>query len=93
MSNEEKEVYAGKWFGQDVVFNRTWGGHRFTDQECEDLLDGREIELYNLTSKKTGKNYGTRGMLARQVYMGKSYVGFQPNFAPSKAGAKTTKAA
>lgn len=80
----EKEYYEGSWKGKKVKFNRVYSGHRFTDAECRDLCDGKEIEI-ELTSAKTGKPYGAVGRLANLEYNGHKYVGFErTGFAQSK---------
>lgn len=73
---EEKEKYEGTWNGKHVKFSRTWGGYRFTDEECEALCNGDEIEIFGLKSK-AGKEYGVRGKLSEQSYNGHKYVGFK----------------
>lgn len=73
---EVKEKYEGTWNGKEVKFTRTWGGHTFTDEECEELLAGKEIEVLGLKSK-TGNEYGVTGKLTKQSFNGHSYVGFE----------------
>lgn len=72
---DEKEKYEGTWNGKAVKFNREWGGHRFTDEECEQLCAGETIEIYGLVAK-SGKTYGVQGNLAELEYNGNKYVGF-----------------
>lgn len=74
MMTNEKEYVEGTWNGEPVRFNRVWSGHRFTDEECEQLLDGEEIVLKDLN----GKNgpYSCKGRLEQQVYNGHEFVGF-----------------
>lgn len=71
---DQKEKYEGTWNGRQVRFNRTWGGHRFTDEECEALCEGREI-----TVELNGNNgpYKVKGQLSKQEYNGHPYVGFE----------------
>ena len=76
MEKTEKERYTGTWNGKEVSFAREWGGHRFTDEECEALCDGKEINIHGLVSK-AGKTYGVKGKLSDLVYNGKKYVGFE----------------
>ena len=66
----EKERFSGSWNGEEISANRTWGGHRFTDQEVADLLDGEMVVLENLVSTKTGNTYSVRGRLAHQSFNG-----------------------
>lgn len=72
-----KEKYNGTWNGKNVSFTREWSGHRFTDDECEALCRGEEIEITDCVSAKTGKTFGVHGNLAKQKFNGHSYVGFQ----------------
>lgn len=72
----QKEKYTGKFKGKDVSFNRSWGGHRFTDEECEKLCNGEEITITGLTSK-SGSTYGVKGKLSKQSYNGKPFYGFE----------------
>jgi DNA topoisomerase-3 len=69
------ERYSGKFKGKDVSFKRTWGGHRFTDEECEALLRGEEITITGLVSK-SGSTYGVKGKLKKMSYQGNPYYGF-----------------
>lgn len=81
---EQKEKFSGTWNGKSVSFNRVWGGHRFTDEECEALCNGEEIEALGLTSK-AGKTYGVTGRLAEQTYNNHKFIGFErTGFANSK---------
>lgn len=73
----QKTKYEGTWKRKKVSFNREWGGHYFTDEECERLCKGEEIEVHGLISKKTGKPYGIRGKLSKQSYKGHDFVGFE----------------
>lgn len=72
----QKEKYTGQWNGHEVSFNREWGGHRFTDEECEALCNGEEITL-TLPSRDGGGTYDVTGKLANMEYNGRKYVGFQ----------------
>ena len=76
MDTGERERCEGTWNGRDVRFNRTWSGHRFTDEECEKLLSGEEIEI-EATSAKTGKTFRVKGKLSEQTYNGRKFVGFE----------------
>lgn len=71
----QKEKYSGTFKGKQVSFNRTWGGHRFTDDECEALLRGEEITITGLQSK-SGSTYGVKGKLKKQSYNGNPFYGF-----------------
>lgn len=82
---EKKEKYEGTWNGKSVKFTRTWGGHRFTDEECEALCNGDEIEVFGLKSK-AGKEYGVTGKLSEQSYNGHKFVGFERTGFANKPG-------
>ena len=75
VEQQQKEKFTGTWNGKNVSFSREWGGHRFTDKECEALCNGDEIEINGLTSK-SGNTYGVRGKLAEQTYNEHKFVGF-----------------
>lgn len=84
----DKEKYEGIWSvtGKTIRFTREWGGHRFTDEECEDLLSGKEINVNGLVSK-SGSTYGVKGKLSELEYNGHKYVGFErTGFADSANG-------
>lgn len=75
----EKEKYTGEWNGNTVSFNREWSGHRFSDAECEALLNGAEI-IIEAKSKKTGNLFSVCGKLGEGEYNGKRFISFQPDF-------------
>lgn len=85
----EKEYFEGTWdkTGAHVRFNRTWSGHRFTDQECMDLLAGKDIEI-TAQSKKTGDDFTVIGALGEGEYQGRTFVGFTPDFTKPTSAAK-----
>ena len=76
MAEQAVERFEGKWKGQDVHPKREWSGHRFTDDECEKLLAGEEIEI-TAVSAKTGKEFKCAGKLSQQEYNGNQFVGFE----------------
>lgn len=59
----DKEYMSADFKGKKISFCRIWGGHRFTDEECETLLRGDELSLKDLKSKK-GTSYGVVGKLS-----------------------------
>ena len=71
-----KEKCEGNFNGIDISFNKEWGGHTFTEDECEALLAGEEIEINGLISK-AGKEYGVKGKLTKQNYKGHAFYGFE----------------
>ena len=76
---EEVERYEGVHIptGQPVRFKRVWAGHRFTDDECQKLLNGEDITFIALSKK--GTEFNASGNLAEQEFNGHSYWGFQMN--------------
>ena len=68
--------YSGTWNGKQVSFKKEWSEHTFTDDECEKLCSGKEIEIEAI-SKKTGKPFKCKGILADQEFNGHTYVGFK----------------
>ena len=85
----EKEYFEGTWVpaNKHVKFNRTWSGHRFTDQECMDLLAGKDIEI-TATSAKTGNDFSVVGALEENEFKGRKFVGFKADFSKPTAAAK-----
>lgn len=85
---------SGTWNGRDVSFKKSWSGHDFTDEECEKLLAGEEIEIE--ATGKSGKPFKCRGHLEEQSYNGRKYVGFKNlgfvNDGASGGGAKAPAA-
>lgn len=82
----EKEKYEGTWNGKQVRFTRSFRGKRLTDEQCEALLAGRQIEIPGLKSK-AGNEYGVIGQLAELEYNGHPYVGVeQVDFMKSHRG-------
>ena len=85
----EKEYFEGTWekTGAHVRFNRTWSGHRFTDQECMDLLAGKDIEI-TATSKRTGDDFTVIGSFGEYEFEGRKCIGFIPDFTKPASAAK-----
>ena len=75
---EKKEKYTGVWSktGKEISFTRKYCDHRFTDEECEDLLAGKEITLMGVTSSK-GKVFNCKGILDNQEFNGSKFIGFK----------------
>lgn len=72
-----KEKYEGTFNGKKVSFNRDFRGHRFTDEECEALCEGKEIEVLGLVAK-SGNTYGVKGRLNDNLeFNGHTYTGFE----------------
>lgn len=76
---DDVERFEGTWNGKKVKVKRNWGGHRFTDEEVEWLLNGAFI-TFEAVSNKTGNTYTAKGKLAEQEYQGRTFVGFKPVF-------------
>lgn len=89
----EKEYFEGTWqkTGAHVRFNRTWSGHRFTDQECMDLLAGKDIEI-TATSKRTGDDFTVIGSFGEYEFEGRKCIGFIPDFTKPTSAAKRSVA-
>lgn len=78
MQNQQKEKYTGVFGGSTVSFSRVWRGHRFTDEECEALCNGEDLQIFGLVSKKNpDKTYAVTGRLTHQTYNGNPFVGFE----------------
>lgn len=75
-TTEKKEKFDGIWNGKEISFTREWGGHRFTDDECEELLEGNEIKIEDLVNA-SGVTYGVIGKLSEQSFKGHKFVGFE----------------
>lgn len=72
---EEVERFSGTWNSQSVNVKRVWGGHRFTDEEVQILLDGGMISFE--ANKKDGSGtYTAKGGLMEQEYEGRTFVAF-----------------
>lgn len=65
--------------GQEIKFNKEWGGYTFSDSEVAQLLNGDVIEI-EPTSQKSGKTYKVSGQLAEGEYKGKKFWGFKADF-------------
>ncbi len=46
------EVYQGLQHGRPIAFSRVFRGHRFTDRECEALVQGSCIAVHNIHGKR-----------------------------------------
>lgn len=75
----QKEKVTGlfKPDNKEVSFNRVWGGHRFTDDEVDNLLEGNTIQLKDCISLKTGKPFSCMGKLSQQTYEDHKFYGFE----------------
>lgn len=62
--------------GVEISFKKEWGGHKFTDEEIEQLSKGESITIKNLKNKR-GKKYSATGKLEEQKFKGKSFWGFK----------------
>ena len=72
----KKEKASGVYLptGENISFNVEWSSHRFTDQEVQDLLAGKEIAFTAVN--RSGNEYTARGILKQQEYNGHAYWGF-----------------
>lgn len=88
-----REKFEGFWkrTGEEVTFNRLWGtnahwaGHRFSDAECEKLLNG-EVVSFDAVSKAK-KPYTAVGTLEQGIYEGRAFHAFKPDFDKKVPGA------
>ena len=55
MSEQVVEKFEGvlKSTNEVIKFKRVWGGHRFTDEECQRLLDGEVISFTAKSARST----------------------------------------
>lgn len=70
-----KEKIDGNFNGQQIAFSKNWGNHTFTESEINALLAGQEIDFK--AKGKDGNTYTVTGKLAKQIYKGKEFYGFQ----------------
>lgn len=91
VANREKVTGLWKRSGEEVSFNRVWGtnnhwaGHRFTDVECQKLLDGAVVSFDAVSKGK--KPYTAVGTLEQGVYEGRAFHAFKPDFSKADASA------
>ena len=82
-SNVNMDDYCvGTWKRKKIKFKKSWGGHTFTDEECEQLLAGKSISFQ--ATSKGGKTYTATGKLSEQTYNGNKFVGFKADFSNKK---------
>lgn len=88
----QKEKYSGTWRGKQISFTRVWSEYRFTDDECERLLAGEDVEVHGLISKTNGTKYDVVGHLEEQTFNGHTFVGYmRTGFAGGNKGGFPTK--
>lgn len=75
-AREIKEKASDIWKGQRVSFSCEWSGIRFSDEQVEHLLQGKEISV---KTKKNGRIYTTCGSLDQKKYKRKKFIGFHPS--------------
>lgn len=91
---KNKERASGVWSvtNKEISFTREWRGHRFTDKEVKDLLDGKDITINGIVSQKDKSKYGVTGHLANLEYNGVKFIGFDmTGFAGNNNGEKKEK--
>lgn len=75
------ERYVGMFNGEKISFKRDWGGHHFTDEECEQMLRGEKLSFPAVS--KAGKEYTASGYLGKGKFTDSKtgreieYYGFQ----------------
>lgn len=80
----DANYYYGLWKGEEIRFKRSFMGYKFTDDECEILINGGDIQ-FNATNKD-GETVELSGKLERQITeSGVKYVGLKPVY-PLKEG-------
>lgn len=87
-SGRERVTGAWKKCGREVTFSRTWGGYEFTDEQIQDLLDGKTIEFDHKSA------YGMQhisGHLDNCEYKGRKFVGFAMDRKPSTSSTKKSE--
>ena len=72
-----KEKYTAVINGEEVKFSRVWGGHRFTDEECDSLVKGDTITITISNSHRPYSVVDVVGKLEAQIYNGHSFTGFK----------------
>lgn len=77
LEESDKEQYEGIWkvTGKKIRFNRMWNNYRFSDEQCEDLLEGKHIQFDSIS--KSGEEKSYCGILDEQEYKGFRYFGFK----------------
>ena len=75
-SFEPKEKVSGMFKGEAKTISRSYGSHRFTDEEVAQLFDGQDVEI--VLKSKEGRDFQVKGRLTDFTYKGKVYFGFQP---------------
>ena len=77
-----KERYSGTFNGQRVSFNRIFRKRRLSDDDCEALLRGESIRVYDLVNKE-GKRYAVKATLQHKTGIdaqsGNTYTFFAPD--------------
>lgn len=73
----EDDYYSGPFHGKTIKFRRSFAGYRFSDEECNALLNGENIIVSPLD--KNGNMYRCFGRLELQEYMNFKYYGFKWN--------------
>lgn len=82
--------YAGEFNGIPISFNRIWSGHYFSDDECEALCRGENIEFDYVN--KNGKQSHVKGSLDFDVYHNKPIVKFTPDWAKKDSSSSNMQA-
>lgn len=78
VETEKKDGYIyGTFRKKDIRFKDTWSGHKFTEEEADLLLKGKEITI--TAKKKNGEDWEVSGKLAQQSYNGTKFYGFKPD--------------
>lgn len=62
--------------GKEIEFKKEWGGHKFTEEEIEKLINGESIKIEGLKNKR-GKKYSAKGKIMEQKFQGRNFWGFK----------------
>ena len=72
----EFERFEGTWNNKEVSIKRTWGNHRFTDEEVKKLLAG-EMIAFEAKKKDGSGTFTAKGKIEEYEFDGKDCIGFR----------------
>lgn len=71
--SKDNDVFKGLYHGERVRFRRNFIGHTLTDDEIERLLNDEELEIDDLYSKKSGKNFTAKVKMGDHEWNGRTF--------------------
>ena len=77
-----KGYVRGVFQGKNVTIKGSWSNHKFTDEELKRLFAGETIAINYI--QQSGKEDNINGKLEWQMYQGKRFLGFKPQFEKRK---------